>query len=199
MNDYDWPRSSRPTFACSFIGKSLRCKYCFGPCILFVCLMKFLSVSFLQKKKKLFPQNFCLYQSIVVLNLINYVLLMRLFEISIEESQAFSSHWLRIKFCQLNCRFASLYPQSQLLFCSLIEEFGKKNDLRSALEVFEALKEQPGGINMFACRSIIDVCGLCGDFMQSRIIFEVISIFFHFHSYNTKLVNLWKSGKNSAV
>ncbi|KAJ3699477.1 hypothetical protein LUZ61_003182 [Rhynchospora tenuis] len=69
-------------------------------------------------------------------------------------------------------RYASIYPQSQLLFCSLIEEFGKKNDLRSALEVFETLKEQPGGINMFACRSIIDVCGLCGDFMQSRIIFE---------------------------
>ncbi|XP_078159438.1 tetratricopeptide repeat (TPR)-like superfamily protein isoform X1 [Carex rostrata] len=69
-------------------------------------------------------------------------------------------------------RFISLYPQSQLLFSSLIEEFGKKNDLRSAMEVFELLKEQPGGINKFACRSIIDVCGLCGDFMQSRAIFE---------------------------
>jgi hypothetical protein len=101
------------------------------------------------------------------------------------------------KFLPINGRFASLYPQSQFLFCSLIEEFGKKNDLRSAVDVFEALKEQPGGINMFACRSIIDVCGICGDFMQSRIIFEVISISIHFCSHNKKFVVFLKIENSS--
>lgn len=46
--------------------------------------------------------------------------------------------------------------------------------MASAMKVFEASKEKSGGFNMFACRSIIDVCGLCGDFLNSRRIFEVL-------------------------
>ncbi|XP_072984153.1 pentatricopeptide repeat-containing protein At5g02830, chloroplastic [Typha latifolia] len=69
-------------------------------------------------------------------------------------------------------RYVSIFPHSQLLFCSILEEFAKKHDVTSAVRAFEAFKQQSGGINMFACRSIIDICGLCGDFLQSRIIFE---------------------------
>ena len=45
--------------------------------------------------------------------------------------------------------------------------------MASAMRAFEAFKEKSGGFNMFACRSIIDVCGLCGDFLKSRSIFKV--------------------------
>ncbi|XP_008792463.2 pentatricopeptide repeat-containing protein At5g02830, chloroplastic isoform X1 [Phoenix dactylifera] len=69
-------------------------------------------------------------------------------------------------------RYASVFPHSQLLLCSAIQEFGKKYDVTSAIRVFEALKQKSGGINMFACRSIIDICGICGDFLKSRSIFE---------------------------
>ncbi|CAA7406282.1 unnamed protein product [Spirodela intermedia] len=65
-------------------------------------------------------------------------------------------------------RYASVLPQSQLLFCSIIQEFGKKKDIVSALSAFEAVKHKSGGFNMFACRSMIDVCGICGDYMRSR-------------------------------
>nr|UPT48545.1 pentatricopeptide repeat protein AaPPR274 [Agave angustifolia] len=44
--------------------------------------------------------------------------------------------------------------------------------MASAMRAFEAFKEKSGGFNMFACRSIIDVCGLCGDFLKSRSIFK---------------------------
>lgn len=76
----------------------------------------------------------------------------------------------------LNCRYARVFPHSQLLLCFIIQEFGNKRDLTSAIRAFEVLKQQSGGINMFACRSIIDICGHCGDFLRSRIILEVSMI-----------------------
>ncbi|KAH7667672.1 HCP-like protein [Dioscorea alata] len=69
-------------------------------------------------------------------------------------------------------RYASIFPHSQLLLCSVMNEFGKKRDLKSAIRTFEAIKATCGGYNMFACRSIIDICGLCGDLLKSRSIFE---------------------------
>lgn len=74
----------------------------------------------------------------------------------------------------MNFRYASIFPHSQLLFCSIIEEFGKKRDMASAMRAYETSKEMSGGLNMFACRSIIDVCGLCGDFLKSRSTFQVL-------------------------
>ncbi|KAK9126856.1 hypothetical protein Scep_015702 [Stephania cephalantha] len=55
---------------------------------------------------------------------------------------------------------------------SIIREFGKKRDLVSALVVFEASKRESSGPNMYACRTIIDVCGLCGDISKARNIYE---------------------------
>jgi hypothetical protein len=53
-----------------------------------------------------------------------------------------------------------------------MEAFGKRKVLKHALTGFGAIKSQIGGINMFAGRSIIDICGHCGS-VQARIIFEV--------------------------
>ncbi|WOL08478.1 pentatricopeptide repeat-containing protein [Canna indica] len=72
----------------------------------------------------------------------------------------------------LAVRYASVFSHSQLLFCTILEEFGKKRDMDSATRTFENFKKKSGGINMFACRAMIDVCGLCGDFLKSRSIFE---------------------------
>ncbi|KAL6902325.1 hypothetical protein ACP4OV_005201 [Aristida adscensionis] len=69
-------------------------------------------------------------------------------------------------------RYARIYPHSQLLLCNTMEAFGKRKELKHALVVFGAIKDQLGGINMFACRSIIDICGHCGSSVQARIIFE---------------------------
>ncbi|PAN50222.1 hypothetical protein PAHAL_9G506400 [Panicum hallii] len=69
-------------------------------------------------------------------------------------------------------RYARIFPNSQLLLCNTMEAFGKRKELKNALTVFGALKGQLGGINMFACRSIIDICGHCGSSVQARIIFE---------------------------
>ncbi|TVU47459.1 hypothetical protein EJB05_07062, partial [Eragrostis curvula] len=69
-------------------------------------------------------------------------------------------------------RYARIFPNSQLLLCNTMEAFGKRKVLKHALTVFGALKNQLGGINMFACRSIIDICGHCGSSVQARIIFE---------------------------
>ncbi|XP_062210853.1 pentatricopeptide repeat-containing protein At5g02830, chloroplastic [Phragmites australis] len=69
-------------------------------------------------------------------------------------------------------RYARIFPHSQLLLCNIMEAFGKRKVLKHALTVFGAIKIQPGGINMFACRSIIDICGHCGSSVQARIIFE---------------------------
>ena len=57
-----------------------------------------------------------------------------------------------------------------------MEAFGKRKELKNALTVFGALKDQLGGINMFACRSIIYICGHCGSSVQARIVFEVHDI-----------------------
>ncbi|URE21569.1 PPR repeat [Musa troglodytarum] len=72
----------------------------------------------------------------------------------------------------LAVRYASVFSHSQLLFCSILEEFGKKHDVGSAIKAFEIFKEKSGGMNMFAWRAMIDVCGLCGDCLKSRSIFE---------------------------
>ncbi|KAL6648330.1 hypothetical protein ACP70R_012554 [Stipagrostis hirtigluma subsp. patula] len=69
-------------------------------------------------------------------------------------------------------RYARIFPHSQLLLCNIMESFGKRKELKHALTVFGAIKDQLGGINMFACRSIIDICGHCGSSVQARIIFE---------------------------
>ncbi|RZC76553.1 hypothetical protein C5167_000734 [Papaver somniferum] len=67
-------------------------------------------------------------------------------------------------------RYACLLPQAQILYTLAIQEFGKKRDLDSALIAYEASKRN--GPNMYAWRSIIDVCGLCGDFLKSRQVYE---------------------------
>lgn len=69
-------------------------------------------------------------------------------------------------------RYASILPHADILFCSVIHEFGKKRDLVSALVVFEVSKWKSDGPNMYICRSIIDTCGLCGDSLKSRCVFE---------------------------
>ncbi|XP_057981953.1 pentatricopeptide repeat-containing protein At5g02830, chloroplastic isoform X2 [Malania oleifera] len=70
------------------------------------------------------------------------------------------------------CRYACILPHAHVVLCTIIHEFGKKKALVSALTVFEASKQKLGGPNMYACRMIIDVCGLCGDYIKSRDIYE---------------------------
>ncbi|XP_073222093.1 pentatricopeptide repeat-containing protein At5g02830, chloroplastic isoform X3 [Cicer arietinum] len=83
-----------------------------------------------------------------------------------------------IKRCVLNrkpnlaVRYASLLPQAHILFCSIISGFGKSRDLVSALKAYDAMKKNLKRPNMYIYRAIIDVCGLCGDFMKSRYIYE---------------------------
>lgn len=60
-----------------------------------------------------------------------------------------------------------------MLFCSIILKFGKKRDLVSAVKTFELSKQYMSSPNMHAYRTIIDVCGLCGDYLKSRTIYEV--------------------------
>lgn len=60
-----------------------------------------------------------------------------------------------------------------MLFCSIILKFGKKRDLVSAVKTFELSKQYMSSPNMHAYRTIIDVCGLCGDYWKSRTIYEV--------------------------
>ncbi|KAI3980513.1 hypothetical protein MKX01_008930 [Papaver californicum] len=67
-------------------------------------------------------------------------------------------------------RYACLLPQAQILYTLAIQDFGKKRDLVSALIAYEA--SERNGPNMYAWRSIIDVCGLRGDFLKSRQIYE---------------------------
>ncbi|KAA8518814.1 hypothetical protein F0562_016412 [Nyssa sinensis] len=69
-------------------------------------------------------------------------------------------------------RYASIFPHAHILFCNIIHEFGKKRDFVSALTVFEASKQKLSCPNMYAYRTIIDVCGLCGDYLKSRSIYE---------------------------
>lgn len=63
-----------------------------------------------------------------------------------------------------------------MLFCTIINEFGKKGDLVSALAAYEASKQTVSGPNMYIYRTMIDVCGLCGDYMKSRYMYEVLSL-----------------------
>ncbi|XP_047981303.1 pentatricopeptide repeat-containing protein At5g02830, chloroplastic isoform X2 [Salvia hispanica] len=69
-------------------------------------------------------------------------------------------------------RYAQNLPHAEVLFCSIILEFGKKRDLGSAMKAFEASKQILSSPNMHAYRTIIDVCGLCGDYLKSRAIYE---------------------------
>ncbi|CDP06691.1 unnamed protein product [Coffea canephora] len=69
-------------------------------------------------------------------------------------------------------RYAQIFPQVHTLLCTIMIEFGKKRDLVSALCVFEVSKQNQGCPNMYAYRTIIDVCGLCGDYLKSRSIYE---------------------------
>ncbi|KAK4481040.1 hypothetical protein RD792_011909 [Penstemon davidsonii] len=69
-------------------------------------------------------------------------------------------------------RYAQNFPHVEILFCSIILEFGKERDLVSALEAFEVSRQKSSSPNMHAYRAIIDVCGLCGDCMKSRVIYE---------------------------
>ncbi|KAK3016654.1 hypothetical protein RJ639_006749 [Escallonia herrerae] len=73
-------------------------------------------------------------------------------------------------------RFACSFPDTQKLFCFIIQEFGKKRDLVSALTVFQASQQNQGYPNMYAYRTIIDVCGLCGDYSESRSVYEELCI-----------------------
>ncbi|KAG6499882.1 pentatricopeptide repeat-containing protein At5g02830, chloroplastic-like [Zingiber officinale] len=73
---------------------------------------------------------------------------------------------------ELAVRYASVFPHFQLLFCSILEKYGKKQDIVSATKAFEIFKKKSGGLNMFAWRAMIDLCGHCGDFLKSRSIFE---------------------------
>ncbi|CAN4116991.1 unnamed protein product [Withania somnifera] len=69
-------------------------------------------------------------------------------------------------------RYARIFPHVDIMFCTIILEFGKKGDLPSALTVFEASKQNQDTPNLYIYRTIIDVCGLCGDYLKSRSISE---------------------------
>ncbi|KAL5740936.1 hypothetical protein ACOSQ2_030116 [Xanthoceras sorbifolium] len=72
----------------------------------------------------------------------------------------------------LAIRYVCILPHAHIMFCALIHEFGKKGDLVSALTSYEASKKNLIRPNMYVCRTVIDVCGLCGDYMKSRCIYE---------------------------
>lgn len=62
------------------------------------------------------------------------------------------------------------------------------------MSAFEAVKHKSGGFNMFACRSIIDVCGICGDYMRSRALLKVaISDSFNYFNSNFSLELFYSS------
>ncbi|KAE9590941.1 hypothetical protein Lal_00023301 [Lupinus albus] len=72
----------------------------------------------------------------------------------------------------LAVRYACLLPHAHILFCNIICEFGKGRDLVSALKAYDASKKHLNSPNMYIYRAIIDACGLCGDCMKSRYIYE---------------------------
>lgn len=53
----------------------------------------------------------------------------------------------------------------------------------SALKAFDASKQNMSSPNMHAYRAIIDVCGLCGDYLKSRAIYEVFMLVFCLNCY----------------
>ncbi|CAK9138344.1 unnamed protein product [Ilex paraguariensis] len=73
-------------------------------------------------------------------------------------------------------RYARIFPNPQILFCTMILEFGKTGDLASALAVFKASQQKQGYPNMYAYRTMIDVCGRCGDYLKSRSIYEELLV-----------------------
>ncbi|XP_054809246.1 pentatricopeptide repeat-containing protein At5g02830, chloroplastic isoform X2 [Prosopis cineraria] len=73
---------------------------------------------------------------------------------------------------KLAVRYACLLPHAQILFSTIIAEFGRMRDLNSALRAYEASKKNLTGPNMYIYRAIIDACGLCGDYQKSRCIYE---------------------------
>ena len=75
-----------------------------------------------------------------------------------------------------------MVPRANILFCNIIGEFGKKKDLAFAVTEYEASKKHLSSPNMYICRTVIDVRGLCGDYMKSRCIYEVLPMcsFFYY-------------------
>ncbi|KAI4341798.1 hypothetical protein MLD38_026479 [Melastoma candidum] len=69
-------------------------------------------------------------------------------------------------------RYADILPQAQILFCDVLQEFGKGKDFVSAIKAYEEVKCSSKSPNMFVYQTIIDVCGLCGNFQESRDIFK---------------------------
>ncbi|KAK4767148.1 hypothetical protein SAY86_014898 [Trapa natans] len=67
----------------------------------------------------------------------------------------------------LAVRYACTLSHAQIIFCSLMKEFGRKGDLVSALKAYEAVKQTIIGPNMFVYLTIIDVCGLCENYKKS--------------------------------
>ncbi|XP_043710490.1 pentatricopeptide repeat-containing protein At5g02830, chloroplastic [Telopea speciosissima] len=72
----------------------------------------------------------------------------------------------------LAVRYVCMLPHAHVLFSSIIHEFGKRQDLASALIAYEASRSKSDKPNMYVCRTIIDVCGVCGDSLRSRYIYE---------------------------
>ncbi|CAN1805617.1 Pentatricopeptide repeat-containing protein At5g02830, chloroplastic [Linum perenne] len=83
-------------------------------------------------------------------------------------------------------RYASIRLDN-ILLCTIINEFGKSKDLDSALKAYEAFSELLISPNTYMCRTIIDVCGTCGDYMKSRLIFEDVGVKAGTISYNIML------------
>lgn len=67
-----------------------------------------------------------------------------------------------------------MLPHADILSCTTINEFGKKRDLKSAYIAYTESKANMNGPNMYIYRTIIDVCGLCGDYKKSRNIYQVL-------------------------
>lgn len=75
------------------------------------------------------------------------------------------------------CRYAAIFPgEERILFCNIISEFGRKGHLDSALVAYDEAKHKLSVPNMYLHRTIIDVCGVCGDYMKSRYIYKVIDL-----------------------
>ncbi|KAL9239106.1 hypothetical protein vseg_013457 [Gypsophila vaccaria] len=75
-----------------------------------------------------------------------------------------------------HCRYASLLPHLEVVYCTIIREFGKRTDLVSTLKVYEGSKQNLTEQNMYLHRTVNDVCGLCGNPFKSRLIYEICSI-----------------------
>lgn len=73
---------------------------------------------------------------------------------------------------KLAIRYACLLPNEQIMFCSIVREFGKRGRMVSAWVAYEESKKHMSSPNMYLYRTIIDVCGRCGDCMKSRIVYE---------------------------